>query len=72
MRNIHLKIEKMRRSVNYFVNLGVKCHFSKTRCSESNFLKRKGVSMYLLKKKRKKKAIAPYLNLIKKITIKLN
>ena len=60
----------MERNINYYANLGVECHFLKIKCREYNFPKRKGVSMYLLKKK--KNTIAPYLNAIKKITIKLN
>ena len=35
-------------SVNYFANLGVKCHFPKLECSKSSFLKRKGYQCNLL------------------------
>jgi hypothetical protein len=36
------KLEKGGQSVNYFVNLGAKCHFSKIGCCECSFSKRKG------------------------------
>ena len=37
--------------VNYFANLGMKCHFPKLGCSKSSFLKRRGCQCNLLKKK---------------------
>jgi hypothetical protein len=41
VRNIPLKMGKMGRSVNYFVNLGAKCHYSKIGCNESSFPKKR-------------------------------
>ena len=42
MENIPLKIGKKGLNVNYFANLGTKCHFPKLGCRESNFPKRRG------------------------------
>ena len=39
------KLEKEGWSVNYFTNLGAKCHFSKIRCNESSFPKKNGMSI---------------------------
>ena len=45
MGNIPLKREKRGWSVNYLVNLGAECHFSKIGYSESSFPKKKDVSV---------------------------
>ena len=44
------KKKKKRLSVNYFVNLGAECYFSKIGCTEFSFPKKRKCKCNLLKK----------------------